>query len=189
MALKAWHIPVRLATGAYILNSGLSKRGADEETAKGLHGFAAAAYPELESTPPDRFVKMLSTGEIAVGALLLTPVVPTAVAGMALTTFGGMLGRLYLNSPGTHEEGSLKPTEQGTPLAKDVWLLAIGTALTLDGLGDGRRKRKAKKKAKAKDQLKAKAKDAAKSSAKAQAKGRAKAKAKDKARGKLMPAA
>lgn len=188
MALKAWHIPVRLATGTYILNSGLSKRGADEETAKGLHGFAVTAYPELESTPPDTFVKMLSTGEIAVGALLLTPVVPTAVAGMALTTFGGMLGRLYLNSPGAREEGSLKPTDQGTPLAKDVWLLAIGSALTLDGLGDRRRKRRAKK-AKAKDQPKATAKDAAASSATSQAKRKAKAEAKRRAKGKLTPAA
>jgi uncharacterized membrane protein YphA (DoxX/SURF4 family) len=145
MAFKAWHIPVRLATGAYILNSGLAKRDADEETARGLHGFATTAYPELQDTPPDKFVNMLSTGEIAVGALLLTPVVPTAVAGLALTTFAGMLGRLYINGPGLREEGSLRPTEQGIPIAKDVWMLAIGTALTIDGLGDRRRKRKARK--------------------------------------------
>ena len=145
MAFKAWHIPVRLATGAYILNSGLAKRDADEETARGLHGFATTAYPELQDTPPDKFVNMLSTGEIAVGAMLLTPVVPTAVAGLALTTFAGMLGRLYINGPGLREEGSLRPTEQGIPIAKDVWMLAIGTALTIDGLGDRRRRRKAHK--------------------------------------------
>ena len=145
MAFKAWHIPVRLATGAYILNSGLQKRTADDETAKGLHGFATTAYPEFQDTPPEKFVNMLSTGEIAVGALLLTPVVPTVVAGLALTTFAGMLGRLYLSTPGMREEGGLRPTEQGVPLAKDVWMLGIGTALTIDALGDRRRKRKAKK--------------------------------------------
>jgi uncharacterized membrane protein YphA (DoxX/SURF4 family) len=145
MAFKAWHIPVRLATGAYILNSGLAKREADEATAQGLHGFATTAYPEFQDTPPDKFVNLLSTGEIAVGALLLTPVVPTAVAGLALTTFAGLLGRLYLNGPGLREEGSLRPTDDGIPIAKDVWMLAIGTALTLDGLGDRRRKRKARK--------------------------------------------
>ncbi len=145
MAFKLWHIPVRLATGAYILNSGLSKREADEETAQGLHGFATTAYPEFKDTPPDKFVNMLSAGEIAVGGLLLAPVVPTAVAGLALTTFAGMLGRLYLNTPGMREEGGLRPTEQGVPLAKDVWMLAIGTALTIDGLGDRRRRRKARK--------------------------------------------
>jgi hypothetical protein len=142
MAFKAWHIPIRLATGAYILNSGLSKRDPDEETAKQLHGFATAAYPELENTPPEQFVKMLSTGEITVGALLLTPVVPTAVAGLALTTLAGLLARLYLKTPGLREEGSLRPTEQGTPIAKDSWLLGIGTALVLDGLSDRRRRRK-----------------------------------------------
>lgn len=145
MAFKAWHLPVRLATGAYILNSGLSKRDADEDTAAGLHGFATTAYPEFADTPPDKFVKMLSTGETAVGAMLLAPIVPTAVAGLALTTFGAMMMRLYLNAPGQREEGGLRPTPDGLPLAKDVWMLAIGTALTIDGLGDRRRRRKARK--------------------------------------------
>lgn len=142
MAFKAWHIPVRLATGAYILNSGLQKRAADEETAKGLHGFATTAYPEFQDTPPEKFAAMLSTGEITVGSLLLAPVVPTAVAGLALTTFASLLGRLYLKAPGVRQEGSLQPTEQGTALSKDVWLLAIGTALTIDGLTDRKSKRR-----------------------------------------------
>jgi hypothetical protein len=156
MAFKAWHIPVRLATGAFILNAGLQKRSADEEAARGVHGFATTVYPEFEDTPPEKFVSMLSTGEIAVGSLLLAPVVPTAVAGLALTTFAGMLGRLYLKAPGMHREGSLQPTEQGTAIAKDVWMLAIGTALTVDGLTDRKSKRrKAKTKTKAKARAKA----------------------------------
>jgi uncharacterized membrane protein YphA (DoxX/SURF4 family) len=142
MAFKAWHIPVRLATGAIILNAGLRKRSADEETAKGLHGFATTAYPEFEDTPPEKFASMLSTGEITVGALVLTPVVPTAVAGLALTTFASLLMRLYLKAPGLREEGSLQPTEQGTAISKDLWMLAIGTALTIDGLTDRRSKRR-----------------------------------------------
>jgi|SoiMethySBSTD1v2_1073268.scaffolds.fasta_scaffold02871_7 hypothetical protein len=142
MAFKAWHIPLRVATGVFVLNSGLHKRAADEETAKGLHGFATTAYPEFEDTPPEKFASMLSTGEIAVGTLLLTPFVPTPVAGLALTTFAGMLGRLYLKAPGLREEGSLQPTQQGTAVAKDVWMLAIGTALTIDGLTDRKRKRR-----------------------------------------------
>jgi uncharacterized membrane protein YphA (DoxX/SURF4 family) len=142
MAFKAWHIPVRVATGAFVLNSGLRKRAADEEMAKNLHGFATTAYPEFEDTPPEKFASMLSTGEITVGALLLTPVVPTAVAGLALTTFAGLLTRLYFKAPGLREEGSLQPTEQGTAIAKDAWMLAIGTALTIDGLTDRRSKRR-----------------------------------------------
>jgi hypothetical protein len=34
-------------------------------------------------------------------------------------------------------EGSLRPTEQGIPLAKDVWLAAIGASLIIDGLAGG----------------------------------------------------
>jgi hypothetical protein len=142
MAFAAWHIPVRLVTGAYILNSGLQKRTADDETAKGLHGFATTAYPQFKDMPPEDFAKLLSTGEMAVGALLLAPIVPTAVAGAALTTFAGLLGGLYLRSPGMREEGSLQPTQAGTPLAKDSWLLAIGTALAVDGVLHRKKKRK-----------------------------------------------
>lgn len=143
MAFKLWHLPLRAATGAYILDSGLQKQSADEETARSLHGFATAAYPELEAMPPERFASMLSTGEIAVGSLLLAPLVPTSVAGLALTTFAALLGRLYLKTPGLREEGSLRPTQQGIPVAKDVWLLAIGTALAIDGMAErrGRRRR------------------------------------------------
>jgi hypothetical protein len=136
MSFKAWHLPVRLATGAYILNSGLSKRNADKETAEQLHGFAVTAFPQFEETPPEQFVKMLSAGEIAVGAALLTPFVPTGVAGLALSGFSGLLSRLYWRAPGTHEEGSLRPTPQGVPLAKDAWMLGIGAALVLDALSD-----------------------------------------------------
>jgi hypothetical protein len=136
MAFKLWHVPVRLATGAFILNSGLSKRNADKETAEQLHGFASTAYPQFQETPPEQFVRMLSTGEIVVGAVLLTPFVPTGIAGAALTGFASLLGRLYWRTPGMHEEGSLRPTQQGTPVAKDVWMLSIGSALLLDALAD-----------------------------------------------------
>lgn len=142
MSFKAWHIPVRLATGAYILNSGLSKRNADKDTAEQLHGFAVTAFPQFEETPPDQFVKMLSAGEVAVGTALLTPFVPTGIAGAALAGFAGLLGKLYWSAPGTHEEGSLRPTPQGVPLAKDAWMLGIGTSLVLDALGDRVRRRK-----------------------------------------------
>lgn len=141
MSFKAWHIPVRLATGAYILNSGLSKRNADKDTAEQLHGFAVTAFPQFEETPPDQFVKMLSAGEVAVGAALLTPFVPTGIAGAALAGFAGLLGKLYWSAPGTREEGSLRPTPQGVPLAKDAWMLGIGTSLVLDAMGDRVRRR------------------------------------------------
>jgi hypothetical protein len=127
-------IAPRISAGAFILNSGLGKRGAGPEAAAGMQGFAAGTYPFLKSVPPQQFVKGLATAEIALGALLLTPFVPTAVAGAALTAFSGGLLGLYLKTPGMRKPGSLAPTEQGLPIAKDVWLLGIGIGLFTRGL-------------------------------------------------------
>jgi hypothetical protein len=140
-------IAPRISAGAFILNSGLGKRGADEGTAAGLHGFASGTYPFLKGVDPATFVKVLSYGEIAVGAALLTPFVPTAVAGAALTAFSGGLLGLYLNTPGMRKPGSLAPTQEGLTVAKDVWLLGIGVGLLTRGTIDRepRRVRKAAK--------------------------------------------
>jgi hypothetical protein len=129
-------IAPRISAGAFILNSGLSKRNADPQAAAGMQGFAAGTYPFLGKLEPKQFARMLSTSEIAIGALLLAPFVPTAVAGAALTVFScGLLG-LYLRTPGMRKPGSLAPTEQGMAIAKDVWLLGIGIGLVTRGTVD-----------------------------------------------------
>jgi hypothetical protein len=80
-----------------------------------------------------------------VGATLLAPFVPGRLAGAALTGFSaGMLG-LYLRTPGMHD-GHLRPTQQGTPIAKDIWMMGIGAALLL-GNGQRRAEKKATKNA------------------------------------------
>lgn len=124
----------RLAAGAFILNSGLEKRGTDPESAAGLHGMAAGAYPFLADVEPTTFVKGLSAGEIAVGAALLAPVVSTGLAGIALTGFAAGLVGLYARTPSLHQGDSLKPNQDGIPIAKDIWLLGIGVGLLLDAL-------------------------------------------------------
>ncbi len=126
-------IAPRVSAGAFILNSGLGKRDVPPEAAAGMHGFAVGTYPFLKSVPPQQFVKALSTGEIVIGAALLTPFVPTAVAGAALTAFSGGLLGLYLKTPGMRKPGSLAPTEQGLSLAKDSWLVGIGIGLLTRG--------------------------------------------------------
>jgi hypothetical protein len=158
-------IAPRISAGAFILNSGLNKRGADPQTAAGIHGFAAGTYPFLKSVPPQQFAKGLATSEIALGALLLTPFVPTAVAGAALTAFSGGLLGLYLRTPDMRKPGSLAPTEQGLSLAKDSWLVGIGIGLFIRGLID-RKPRITVKKAKrlAKRQAKQAAREARRAS-------------------------
>ena len=129
------HFPLRAITGAFILNSGLTKLRGGQETAEGVHGFATAAYPEFKRLRPEQFTKLLATSEIALAAALLTPMVPPAVAGAGLTAFSAGLLGLYLKVPGLRQEGSLKPTEEGMAIAKDSWLLGIGLDLLLSGMG------------------------------------------------------
>ena len=135
-------IAPRVATGAFILNSGLGKRGADEATAAGLHGFATGTYPFLKKVPPTTFVKVQSAAEIAIGVALLTPLVPTAVAGAALTGFAASLLGLYLRTPGLTKPGrSVAPTQDGITIAKDVWMLGIGIGLLTRGILDRQARR------------------------------------------------
>lgn len=134
----ARQLPLRLTAGAFFLNSGLAKRDADPGTAEQLHQFATGTYPFLGRLDAQKFTRQLSAEELAIAAALLVPVVPAVVAGGALTAFAcGTLG-LYLRTAGMRREGGLRPTEQGIPLAKDVWLLGIGVALIIDGVTGAR---------------------------------------------------
>jgi uncharacterized membrane protein YphA (DoxX/SURF4 family) len=135
-SVKAWHLPLRIATGAFILNSGIGKLSGNEEAAVQMHGFAAGTYPFLNKLKPKVFLRLLGTSEILLGSALLLPIVPAAVAGAGLMTFSAGLLGLYARTPGMRREHSPFPTEQGTALAKDAWMASIGLALMIDGLTD-----------------------------------------------------
>lgn len=130
--IKLRHLPTRVATGAYILHSGLEKREADEQTAGFIHGMAAGAYPFLEDVPPTQFVKLWAQTEIALGAALLLPLIPTRLAGLGLSAFAGSLLTMYLRTPSLHHPGSIWPTQQGIAISKDVWMLGIGLSFLMD---------------------------------------------------------
>lgn len=137
---KAWQLPLRLAAGSFVLNAGLSKWDSEDEHAKQLQGFASGAYPWVNDLDSRTFVQALAGAEIAIGAAVLTPAVPAVLAGLGLTAFSAGLVGLYWRTPGMHQDRSVRPTEQGTPLAKDVWLLAIGASLVVGGLSRRRRR-------------------------------------------------
>lgn len=126
------HLPLRLLPGAFILNSGLGKRNPDPDTAAHLHAEAARAYPVIKDMDPQSFARMLSTSEIALGAALLAPFVPGAVAGAALTGFSAALLGLYFTDPEARQSDGIRPSGKGIALAKDSWLLAIGLALVAE---------------------------------------------------------
>ncbi|HEY2221899.1 hypothetical protein [Actinomycetospora sp.] len=132
LPIKGRHIPGRIAAGAFILNSGLEKARGDEQTAAMVHGMASGTYPFLGKMKSTQFLKVLSTSEIALGAALLLPVVPTLAAGAGLAAFSAGLLGLYLRTPGMRQEGSLKPTQQGTAIAKDIWMLGIAAGFIVD---------------------------------------------------------
>jgi hypothetical protein len=146
--MKLSHIPPRLAAGAFILNAGIGKLSADDEAAGRLHGMAAGTYPFLAKIDPPKFVRALAMSEIGVGSVLLAPVVPAWLAGAVLTGFSGSLLRMYLKTPGMTKEDGIRPTQQGTAVSKDVWMLGSGLELFFDDISDRRRKaRRAKRRA------------------------------------------
>lgn len=134
ISAKARRLPGRLATGTFILNAGVGKWSADEETAARLHGMAVGTFPFLAKLKPRDFARLLAAGEVALGTAILLPVVPAALAGAGLTACSASLLAMYVQTPGMRREHSLRPTGQGTALAKDVWMLAIGLGLVVDGL-------------------------------------------------------
>ncbi|MHB1989136.1 MAG: hypothetical protein ACYCSF_14380 [Acidimicrobiales bacterium] len=138
-SVKARDLPGRITTGAFILHAGLQKWKGDDARAEGVHGMAAGAFPVLKSVPPRRFLRLLSAGEIATGAALLAPVVPSALAGAALTGFAGGLVGMYARTPALREPGSIWPSQAGLGISKDVWMLGIGLGLLIGGVADGAR--------------------------------------------------
>jgi uncharacterized membrane protein YphA (DoxX/SURF4 family) len=135
-------LPARVATGAFILHSGIEKWNGPAAQAEVVHAMAAGAFPFLTSIPPDRFLKILAASEIVTGALLLSPFVPNAVAGAALTGFSGSLLAMYARTPAMRKEGSLWPSQMGIAVSKDVWMLGIGLGLQAEGFARRRLRRR-----------------------------------------------
>lgn len=141
LPVKARDLPGRITTGAYILHAGLDKWHADEARARAVHGMAAGAFPFLKQIPPGRFVSVLAASEIAIGTALVLPVVPSALAGAALTGFSGALLAMYGRTPALRQPGSIWPSQIGTGVSKDVWMLGIGAGLIVDALASRRQSR------------------------------------------------
>jgi hypothetical protein len=134
LRLKVHDWPSRLAVGAIVLDSGLSKRVADAQTAARPHLFASNAYPLMKRLDARTFTKLLSYAEVTLGAALLLPVLAASVAGTELTAFSAGLLGIYLRTPGMRQQGSLRPTDQGLALAQDAWMLGIGLGYIVEEL-------------------------------------------------------
>jgi len=129
MGISIANTALRLVSGAFILNSGINKLRLDEASAAGLQQMASNGIPQLGEMEPAAFGKMLSIGEISLGGALLLPLVPSRLAGLGLGVFSGSLLAAYLRTPGMTESDGVRPTQDGTALAKDIWLAGIAVAL------------------------------------------------------------
>jgi hypothetical protein len=140
-------LPLRLTTGAFVLNSGIGKLNLTTEEAEGLQEMAANGVPVLADMSPEAFRRFIAITEIGVGALQLIPKVPGWLAGSALSAFSAGLLNMYLNTPGMTQEDGVRPTQEGTSVAKDVWMLGAGASMIVDSLvnSSSRRKKAAKR--------------------------------------------
>jgi len=86
----------------------------------------------LNRIPPTRFLRLLAASEIAIGTALLAPIVPNALAGVALTGFSGSLVTMYARTPALRKPGSIWPSQAGVAVSKDIWMLGIGLGLVAD---------------------------------------------------------
>lgn len=120
---------LRAVPGAFIVNSALGKLGADAETSAGMQQMAASGIPALKNLPSDQFGKILGASELAVGGALLSPFVSNRLAGAALSAFGAGLLTMYFKNDSMTESDGIRPSQEGIPLAKDSWLVAMGAAL------------------------------------------------------------
>jgi uncharacterized membrane protein YphA (DoxX/SURF4 family) len=129
LQIQTRRVPERLATGAFILHAGLGKWHGSEQQATALHAMATGAFSPLRVITPTRFLRLLAAGEIATGAALLNPILPDMVAGAVLTAFSGALLAMYWRTPTLRKPGSIWPTQAGTAISKDVWMLGVGVGL------------------------------------------------------------
>lgn len=140
-------LPLRLTTGAFVLNSGIGKLNLTTEEAEGLQEMAANGVPVLADMSPEAFRRFIAITEIGVGAMQLIPKVPGWLAGSALSAFSAGLLNMYLNTPGMTQDDGVRPTQEGTAVAKDSWMLGAGASMIIDSLlnSSSRRKRAAKR--------------------------------------------
>lgn len=128
--------PARVAAGLFILNSGLGKRNMPQEQAEAMRDQGAVGVPPLKDVDANTFGTALAYGEIALGAALLCPKVPGWLAGAGLAAFSGGLLNMYRKTPGMTIDG-IRPTPEGLPVAKDVFMLGIAGTLILESLRSG----------------------------------------------------
>ncbi|MGH9169374.1 MAG: hypothetical protein ACRD0Z_00625 [Acidimicrobiales bacterium] len=128
--MKLSNAPLRAATGAYILNAGVTLLEEREERAADLQKAAMTTYRPLERLKPEQFAYLLAGSEALLGAALLTPIVKPRIAGLGLVAFSSALLGMYASKDHLRRSSSSwRPSREGEGPLKDAWMLGIGLAL------------------------------------------------------------
>ena len=124
--------PLRLTAGAFVLNSGVGRFSASgDETTTSLQASAAKLIPQVQRMDPRTFAKVMGAGEVALGAAVMLPIVPAAVAGLGLTAFAASL---LATRPSTNGQHADVDNETAVPNVTEAWMLGSGVSLLLDAL-------------------------------------------------------
>jgi uncharacterized membrane protein YkgB len=126
-------LPLRGATGGFLAWSGVRTLQRPQR-GDALLTAAAHSAPALEDVfgaEPARFARVVGAVELGLGAWVLSGAWRRA-AGLALAAYAAGPLSLIVTVPGNRVAGSRwEPSDQGTALAKDVWLLGAGLSLAL----------------------------------------------------------
>jgi uncharacterized membrane protein YphA (DoxX/SURF4 family) len=126
-------LPLRASTGGFLVWSGLRTlqrpRRGDALLTAAAH--SAPALEDVFGAEPARFARLVGAAQLGLGAWVVSGAWPRA-SGLALATYAAGPLSLLFTVPGNRATGSSwEPSERGTALAKDVWLLGAGLSLAL----------------------------------------------------------
>jgi hypothetical protein len=123
-----------LSAGAFVVNSGVSRFGADDAAMKRLQTSAAKLVPQVERMSPRTFSRAVAAGEVTLGTAIMLPLVPAAAAGIGLSVFAASLVAARQPTSGQHVDPTDDATGSAVPNATEAWMLGSGVSLLLDAL-------------------------------------------------------
>ena len=105
--MKPSHIPMRVATGAYIL-LGPSKQGPEGQATEGMHAMAAGATPTVKTIPATRFASSCRPPRSRSAERCWLRSSPPEIAGAATAGFSAVLIQPVPEDPGDAARGQLQ---------------------------------------------------------------------------------
>ena len=138
LPVKAGHLPQRIAAGAFILNSGIGKLSADEETAAQLHGFAAGAYPFLAKLKPGTSSGSWRRARSRSARRCCCPSSRPPSRARGWRRSPAACSACTPGRPACARKAAPSRPSRESPLAKDAWMMGIGLGLVIDDLTDRR---------------------------------------------------